>query len=123
MPSVNTKKLLEGLKAYADTGALEKLVAEFKAAGIVDKIAVSFGIIKEAVHLVEKLAADFGELGTPTGREKRDAVVGFLDGVIELPFFLEPIDGPVIGQMVDGLVAWYNLKVGHRWLDVVLRFI
>ena len=123
MPSIDTQKLLTGLKAYAATGAIEALIEKFKAAGIVDKVAVAFGIIKEAVHLVEKLATDLEGLGTPTGQEKRDAVVSFLDDVVKLPFFLEPIDGPLIGQAVDGLVAWYNFKIGHGWLDKIRPFI
>lgn len=50
-----------------------------------------------------------------TGAEKRAAVVSKLDDLIPLPWFLEWMDGPLIGWLVDQACAMLNEAHGHAW--------
>lgn len=50
-----------------------------------------------------------------TGAEKRAAVVSKLDDLIPLPWFLEWMDGPLIGWLVDKCCALLNAEAGHDW--------
>ncbi len=50
-----------------------------------------------------------------TGKEKRQAVVDKLDALIPLPWFLEWMDGPLIGWLVDKCCALLNAEAGHDW--------
>ena len=50
-----------------------------------------------------------------TGKEKRQAVVDKLDSLITLPWFLEWMDGPLIGWLVDMACSVFNKKNGHDW--------
>ena len=122
MASVNTEKLLAGLEEYFATPTMKDLVDQiFHGPFQVSKIVKVLSLVGEAVRIAEQLAADIGDVGSGsvTGKEKKDAVVGFLDGVLELPFFLEPLDGPVIGIAVDATVTFFNAKFNHAWLDKV----
>lgn len=53
-----------------------------------------------------------------SGKEKRQAVVDKLDDLIPLPWFLEWMDGPLIGWLVDKCCAMFNEKAGHDWKDI-----
>lgn len=122
MSSVNTDKLIAGLKAYFETPEMVALVEEiFHGPFKINKVARVVALVGEAVKIVETLAADIADVGSGsvTGKEKKDAVVGYLDGVLELPFFLEPLDGPIIGIVVDAIVVWFNVKFSHAWIDKV----
>jgi hypothetical protein len=116
--TINMEKLIDGLRAYAETDKFKELCDGLKTGGILSKFAGVIPIATEAVHVVEKIAADVEGAGI-SGSEKREAVVTFLDGVLILPVWLEPFDGPLIGKVVDGVVAFYNTKIGHKWLDKV----
>ena len=48
-----------------------------------------------------------------TGAEKRAAVVAKLDDLLPLPWFLEWMDGPLIGWLVDKACALLNAEKGH----------
>ncbi len=50
-----------------------------------------------------------------TGAEKRQAVVDKLDDLIPLPWFLECMDGPLIGWLVDKVCTLLNNQRGHEW--------
>lgn len=50
-----------------------------------------------------------------SGAEKRQAVVDKLDALIPLPWFLEWMDGPLIGWLVDKCCALLNAEAGHDW--------
>jgi hypothetical protein len=66
-----------------------------------------------AASVTEKMVRDAGEAGQ--GSAKRDAVVEFLDDVIQLPIYLEWLDGKLIGMAIDALIGWLNLTQGHDW--------
>lgn len=50
-----------------------------------------------------------------SGKEKRQAVVDKIDSIIPLPWFLEWMDGPLIGWLVDKVCELMNGKNGHNW--------
>ena len=50
-----------------------------------------------------------------SGKEKRQAVVDKLDSLIPLPWFLEWMDGPLIGWLVDKACSILNDQRGHEW--------
>ena len=50
-----------------------------------------------------------------SGAEKRQAVVDKLDALIPLPWFLEWMDGPLIGWLCDKACALLNAEAGHDW--------
>ena len=50
-----------------------------------------------------------------SGAEKRAAVVAKIDDLIPLPWFLEWMDGPLIGWLVDKCCALLNAEAGHDW--------
>ena len=54
-----------------------------------------------------------------TGAEKRQAVVDKLDALITLPWWLEWMDGPLIGWLVDKVCGVFNAEQGHDWVDKV----
>lgn len=70
-------------------------------------------LIQKAATVVERVAAE--AKGVLSSKEKRDAVVDFLDDVIKLPFYLELLDGPVLKIMVDMVIGALNDKLGHLW--------
>jgi hypothetical protein len=122
MASVDTQYFIDGLKAYFAKPEIVAMVNEiihgpFK----IGKIAKVGALAVECIHVVEQIAADVDAVGV--GGAKRDAVVQFLDDTIKVPFYLEPIDGMIIGIGIDALVAWYNLKIGKGWLAVIQKLL
>jgi len=66
-----------------------------------------------ACSLAENLVVDGLSLEAP---QKHDLVVGALDDVIHLNWYLEPFDGPALGMLVKAAVSFLN-KVG--WGDEI----
>jgi hypothetical protein len=66
------------------------------------------------VKIAERLALDAGGV---SGQDKRDAVVKIIDDLIKLPFYLELLDGLVIGIIIDRIISALNKKFGHSWID------
>lgn len=50
-----------------------------------------------------------------TGSEKRNAVVKVIDDLLKLPFYLEALDGFLIGLLVDMAISAWN-DFSHDWL-------
>ncbi len=119
MASVNVDKLVEGLRAHFATDEIVSLIDEIQKDGVLDKVSAGFALVKECIPIVEQLAIDLDDLDEVQGKDKRDALVKFLDDCIELPFWAEPFDDNIIGTAIDGLVWWYNHKIGHDWLAKV----
>lgn len=60
-------------------------------------------VISRAIFLVEMITLDGISLTNP---QKREVVKQVLDDALRLPWYLEPLDGPLIGMLVDsGVVA------------------
>lgn len=53
-----------------------------------------------------------------SGAAKRQYVVGRLDNMVRLPWYLEPFDGPAFGLIVDYVCDTLNLIMGHDWKDL-----
>lgn len=72
--------------------------------------------VKEWV-MEQVLWAEKNLKGKPGG-EKRAAVVAKVDDMIKLPWWLEWVDGPLIGWLVDQACDLLNEAHGHDWQDV-----
>ena len=61
-----------------------------------------------------------GQIGQ--GGVKRDAFVSFFDDVLDLPIWLEWLDGKILGYAADGIVGFFNLT-GKDWYgkEVLLK--
>ena len=122
MASVNTDRIVVELKDYFITDEMVALLEALKNGGVLAKITTGIAIVMEGVKAVEQIAIDLADLGI-SGSEKKRALVKFLDDCVDVPFFLEPLDGIIIGMAIDGIVAYYNAKLGHGWIDVVKKFL
>lgn len=121
--TLDTQHLVDGLRDYFVTPEMVALVDKLKEGGFkLSKIVLGISLIFEAVKKVEELAADMLEV-SGGGKEKKDAVKKWIDGAIDLPFWAEPLDGPVIGLVIDAVVLYYNTKIGHQWIGVVKQFL
>ncbi len=72
-------------------------------------------IIYDCAVLIEHLAGDVANVS----KEKRDAIVEFLDESIELNWVLEKFDGFVIGKAVDEIIDLLNTAHGKEWAGKV----
>lgn len=126
MPKVtfNTKYFLDWAASYTD---IETLKVEAKEAfkGITEenmfkKAHKIVAFFDKVVTLVEKAATDFSMIegqDEPTGKKKLDIAADFLDKAIELPFYLEWLDGKVIRMFLSMSVQALNSHVGDAWKD------
>ena len=115
MASVNSDKLLAGLKQYFETPEIAATIASLKEHFHVSGLII---LAQEAIQQVEKLAADLGEVAA-TGEEKKAAVKQWLDDIIELPKLLEWADDIAINAIIDANVTWYNFKHGKDWVTKI----
>ena len=70
--------------------------------------------------VVEQVLWAENELSGKTGAEKRAIIVGKLDELVPLPFWLEWADGPLIGWMVDRVCDILNYLTGHKFKGLQL---
>lgn len=80
---------------------------------ILDTLASTFcsGLKKMAVELIVKAESD---LPGATGAAKRAFVVEKLDALVALPWYLEALDGPLFGVLVDVICDKLNLLTDHE---------
>lgn len=109
---IDLEKLKAGLHDYFEADKFSETLKELKERFRVGTLIV---LIQEGVVVVEKLAADAGEI--INGETKHEALAQYVDDCISLPFFLEPFDGKLIHAGIHALVAWYNAKWGHGWIE------
>ena len=69
------------------------------------------GLKKIAVELIVKAESD---LPGATGKAKRAFVVERLDALVALPWYLEALDGPLFGVLVDVICNKLNLLTNHE---------
>lgn len=69
------------------------------------------GMKKAAVEMI--ITAE-KTLPGATGKEKRKFVVDRLDAMLTLPWFLEALDGPALGVLVDLICDKLNLLTDHE---------
>lgn len=115
--TIDKQRLVEGLKSQVDLEALKEKLKGFHGIKIFKLPAQVLAVVAWAVAEIEQLVEDLRELGDTAqyGKAKREAVVGFFDDVFKLPFWLEAIDGYLIGFAVDAVVGTLNLFLGKEW--------
>jgi len=121
MSSLNTEKILEGLKEYFVTPKIQELVAQLGEVGVLKKITISVSIALQCIVVVERLALDLADMKI-SGSEKKKALVKFLDDAVDVPFWLEPIDGMIIGIAIDAAVGALNVTLGRQWITKLKDF-
>lgn len=109
MANVNVDKLVEGLERFFLGGEnrLSRLVIQLKADGL--SLDLFGALLLEGPKVLQKIVDEMD--GVVKGKEKREALVKFIDDIIELPRLLEWFDGKIIGWVVSGIVEYYK-KVG-----------
>jgi hypothetical protein len=105
--------LLQKLVEYIDLSAMAEKIKACEGKSLYDMPAALSDVITEVIVTVEKIMVDIQEVGH--GGEKEDAVVAFLDGVIKLPYWLEPFDDNVIRPIVRSIVATLNKGLQYEW--------
>ena len=80
-------------------------------------LALNFGKGLKAAALQMIVAAETTLPGS-TGAEKRAYVVQRLDDMLPLPWYLEALDGPAIGVLVDVICSKLNLLTDHDKISV-----
>ena len=116
-----TEQIKTALKTLvADARYLKSQMDEFSEWNSLGKMKANFSRLTDFVGRVvifAELAASKikGEVASLQSKDKRDAVVSYLDDLIVLPWFLEPLDGPVISALVDFVVGKLNDRLGHDW--------
>lgn len=121
---IKTDVLLAGIKEYVGVEDIKAKVDEItNASGLLAKFIKGFALVPYLVAIVEGVYKDLSDVQTGGGKEKKDAVVKFIDDVIDAPFWLEPIDGSLISVAVDAIVGVFNLVKGKEWLDKVKEFL
>ncbi|MFA5376513.1 MAG: hypothetical protein WC455_12275 [Dehalococcoidia bacterium] len=115
--TIDTAYLLGGLKGQVNIDELRAILKGCIGLHIFQLPKQLGLIIAWALAQVENMVEDVREMGDEAqyGSAKKDAVIKFFDTVIKLPFWLEPIDGPIIGLAVDAIIVALNLFLGKEW--------
>ena len=78
------------------------------------KLAVT--LRKPLANLVMELVAQAEEkIPGESGAAKKEYVIGKLDDLITLPWFLEPFDNAIFEVLIDAGVRLLNKWFGHNW--------
>ena len=134
MPNVtiDTAAILKELKGLVDAEEFKAKVDRLKALNVnpfdlgedntpegwansIEAVEILRDITLDAIRVAEKVVYEAGE--TAKGKDKLDAVVGFLDGVIRVPWYLEMFDGPAIKLVVTLVVSGLNELFGKDWIN------
>lgn len=87
--------------------------------GFFETIGEKYGQCKEKIVASVRWAEE--NMKGRSGAEKRAAVVAKLDEWIKLPFWLEMIDGPVLGFIVDRVCNAMNILTDHGdWSEITV---
>jgi hypothetical protein len=119
MPVLDKEYFLAGLQKYAvEPENIELINTIFHGPFKLSKIAGVLTLVQECVQVVEKMAADAGEIGAGTGKAKKDAIIHFLDEATDLPWYIDKtgVDSMIISGAIDAVVTWFNTKIGKDWI-------
>lgn len=72
-------------------------------------------ILAAGVFVVEKVCADLKEVAV--GGVKRQALVDFLNSIIDIPWVPEGLEDNMIGFAVDKMIGLLNKLLGKNWLE------
>lgn len=75
-----------------------------------------FGKLKQWV--VDQVIWAEKNMAGKTGTEKRAAIISKIDAMVTLPWWLEWMDGPLIGWLIDRCCTMFNAEYGHNWEDL-----
>ena len=108
---INVQYLLDNLRKLITLPAIQEKIEAVKEAGNIFAWVIAVAeVAATAIKTVEKIVIDVSEVGH--GSEKRDAVVRFLDEVIEfrglVGKFIEQFDSTIFGYLVDFIVSLLN---------------
>ena len=94
-------------KAQELLAKLETVKEKFKdVASLKDALAA----IPDVISLVEAEASDLA------GADKKKLAVEVLNGLVDIPFVPESVEGMLIGWAIDAVIAALNKLVGNDWL-------
>jgi len=113
--TVKTEQLLNALSEHFLSPERAELMRLLKDGTDEEKARAAISMVPEAIFMIEQIDKDMQLLAT--GAEKKHAIVKLLDDAIRLPFWAELFDGPLLAELVDQMVKWYNTSIGHDWID------
>ena len=135
---IDNEKIKAGMVEYFEAGDLDEKIARLRELNLNpfaqpedgkpegwEDLQEARQIVTELIHCgilaIEKLSTDAAQVATktPSGREKLDALVEFLDDCIKLPWYGELADGPILRMIISGMVANLNQLLGKDWTDKV----
>lgn len=83
---------------------------------IITNIGTLTDFVIDVVLAVELSAREISdEFESITGAEKREAAAQLLDDLLDLPWYLEVIDGPAFELLLSVVVEMLNKYMGHDW--------
>ena len=72
--------------------------------------------VQRVITAVELTANDaIDDLEDLKSQDKLDAAASVIDDAIDLPWWLEKIDGPIINMVISLCVNFINTKYGNEW--------
>lgn len=96
-----------------------KLDAEGKPIGFQTAVVQNAGMFMELLQVgataVEKIAYD--AKGVATGTDKKEALVDWINSVVDIPWVPEGFEDNIIEFVIDKLIAWLNTLFGKDWLQ------
>ena len=104
MPNVkfDEEKFLAALNEYIDIGEITQYLEVIRLAPAAEKATKVMGFADYVLGKVKVILGDINEL--KENDKAMDTLVGFLDGCIDLPFYLEWLDGPAIKAVLSALI-------------------
>ena len=118
---IKTEVLLEGLEDYFEVGQYKAVLTEFEQAQGFAKVQVAVKLFPLAVVAMENVYKDAYDMAEGGGKEKREALIDWIDESVELPFLLEKLglDRKISGMAIDMIVEQLNTEKGQEWFDKV----
>ena len=121
MRQENVEKLRQRVEVIIDNAKLVQAQVDsledwnsFKE--VIESIHIISDFVVSVVMAVEIAADDIADdLEGLESDDKLNTAVEFLDDLIELPWYLETIDGPMFKVMISMAVYWLNKRYGHNW--------
>jgi len=117
MPNIQLHwaEIYEKLKELLDLEKIKKEINDLKGIKIYRLPKELLDVAIAAISTAEYIVAEIMSMESGGGDQKRKAVVKFLDDVFNVPFWLEPFDGILIGIGVDMTVTAINTFLNKQW--------
>jgi hypothetical protein len=132
--TIDKEKLVEGLKDAFDVGEFKDKFEDLKGFKFnpfnfgpdgkpegwdifIRDGKLASEVFLQVIRTVERLCFEAGQVAS--GADKLEAVAEFLDEIIQLPFYLEWADRPVIKMVITFLVNQLNALFGKDWINKI----